>query len=158
MYVSSTIKPGTQPPATYGSLKVTGIGKGILCTAETVEHELYHLTIYDDQVGKSDSDGDLVSDASEPNLTGVDSSISNPDTYSMGGSYINYGDNEVRCRKKELSLSFTIYPERIGLIQAVRAKINLDQIHENSYVVFFASDPWRTSSIFKEIINILQIY
>jgi hypothetical protein len=112
VYLSSTIKPGTQPPATYGSLTVTGIGEGILCAAETVEHELYHLTIYDDQVGKSDADGDLVADASEPNLTGVDSSISNPDTFSMGGSYSNYGDNEVRCRKKELSLSFTIYPEK----------------------------------------------
>ena len=115
-YTSPVIKPGTNPPVTYGSLTVTGQGEGIACVAETVEHELYHLTIYDDAKGKVDADSDGVANSSEGNLTNVDSDINDGDTYRMqntfGSTYISYGDNEIRCRKKELSVSFPIYPDR----------------------------------------------
>jgi hypothetical protein len=102
-------------PTTYGSLTVTGSGKGIKCVAETAEHELHHLAIYDDKKGKTDGDHDGVADSSESGLDGVNSDPNDGDTYRMqstyGSVYVNYGDNEIRCRKKELSLSIQYYPK-----------------------------------------------
>jgi hypothetical protein len=99
---------------TYGSLIVTGQGEGTLCVAETVEHELYHLTIYQDVQSKTDTDYDGVADSSEPNLTGVSSDPNNGDTYRMrdvyGSVYLSYGDNEIRCRKKELDHTVQVFP------------------------------------------------
>jgi len=100
---------------TYGSLTVTGDGKGIKCVAETAQHELHHITIYDDAAGKSDGDTDGVADASEPTLDGVASNPSDGDTYRMrvayGATYSTYGDNEIRCRKIELNLTIQYYPK-----------------------------------------------
>jgi len=99
---------------TYGSLIVTGQGEGTLCVAETVEHELYHLTIYQDVQSKTDTDSDGVADSSEPNLTGVSSDPNDGDTYRMrdvyGSVYLSYGDNEIRCRKKELDHTVQVFP------------------------------------------------
>jgi hypothetical protein len=105
----------SQNPA-YGSITVTGQGRGTLCVAETAEHELYHLVIYQDAQGKLDIDSDGVANTSEPTLTGVSSDINDGDTYRMrdvyGSVYASYGDNEVRARKKELDHSIQIYPGR----------------------------------------------
>ena len=98
--------PETFTSPTYGSVKVTGDGKGVDCVAETAAHELHHLTLYNRSLGKIDSDGDEISDSDEPTLDGVNSNKNNPDTYFLGkynSSYFSYGDNEIRCRKKELN-------------------------------------------------------
>ena len=91
-------------------LTVTATGKGILCVAETVEHEVHHLTIFNRLGANPDGDGDGVANADEPTLDGVNSDPADPDTYNMGGTYSGYGDNEIRCRKKELSISITVFP------------------------------------------------
>ena len=101
---------------TYGSLTVTGTGSGIQCVAETVHHELYHITVYDDLQGKSDIDGDGVANSSENTLSEISSNPQISDTYDLAqtiySGYSSYGDNEVRCRHKELNVPFLIYPER----------------------------------------------
>jgi hypothetical protein len=51
--------------APYGSVTVTGTGKGIKCVAETITHELHHLTIYNALGGRADSDGDSIANADE---------------------------------------------------------------------------------------------
>jgi hypothetical protein len=101
---------------TYGVLTVTGHGKGIQCVAETAQHELNHIAIFDDAVGKSDRDKDGVGDASEATFDGVKSNPSDGDTFRMrdfyGSTYATYGDNEIRCRKKELNLTIQYYPKQ----------------------------------------------
>lgn len=103
--------------APYGSLTVTGTGKGIQCVAETIQHERHHLEIYNQfhllvgQTNSNEIDGDAIPDASEPTYDGIASDPRNPDTYQMGGGYSTYGDNEIRCRKKELDHSITYYPK-----------------------------------------------
>ena len=111
-YTSSIIIPGSSPSVTFGDLTVTGTGEGIFCVAETVEHELYHLSVYDNLQGKSDDDQDGVATSSEGTLTSVNSSSRHADTFSMGGSYSNYGDDEIRCRAKELNISFEVLPKK----------------------------------------------
>ncbi len=103
-------------PTSHASLTVTGHGKGIQCVAETAEHELNHLTIFDDARGKVDSDGDGVADSSEYGLNGVNSDPNDGDTFHMrdtyGAVYSSYGDNEIRCRKKELTLTIKYFPKQ----------------------------------------------
>lgn len=94
----------------YGSLTVTGQGKGIQCVAETVAHELYHLTLHGILAGRGDTDSDGIANADEPTLDGINSDPNDPDTYNMGGGYSGYGDNEIRCRKKELTPGISVVP------------------------------------------------
>ncbi len=97
--------------APFGSITVTGTGKGIKCVAETVTHEVHHLTLFTTLAGRPDADGDGIADADEATLDGVNSNSANADTYGLGPAFGNplgtgynlYGDNELRCRKKELS-------------------------------------------------------
>jgi hypothetical protein len=96
----------------YGSITVTGQGKGIQCVAETAEHELHHLIIFDDKQGKLDTDTDGVADASEQALDEVSTNPNDSDTFRMRDTYEvyeTYGDNEIRCRKKELKLTIQYF-------------------------------------------------
>jgi len=109
--------PGTNTgPETYtrvpgDSITVTGQGSGIDCVAETIAHEKYHKYVYETFNGQTDSDTDGVPDGEEPTLLGITTvAIASPDTYNMGGSYVAYGDEEIRCRKKELNTGITVYP------------------------------------------------
>ena len=95
----------------FGSVVVTGSGKGIQCVAETIQHEAYHLDIYDRFQGQGeDPDGDGVPTSVEGTLDGMATHPDNPDTYNMGGRYKSYGDNEIRCRKKEMFRLIPVYP------------------------------------------------
>lgn len=112
--------PYTLSSTTYGSITNTGQGKGIQCVAETVAHELHHLTLHDRSWQGwfwTDSDSDGVDNSDEPTLDGITSDPSNPDTYDSATffsypSYATYGDDEVRCRKIELTPGITVYPKR----------------------------------------------
>ncbi|MEO7342491.1 MAG: hypothetical protein ABI073_16570 [Luteolibacter sp.] len=103
---------------TYGTITVGSNGKGIQCVAETVSHELYHITMYADLAGKADVDQDGVADSSEGSLAGIQSSTAHPDTYgisSLGGSYSDYaafGDEEVRGMKQESNVTFPVLPKK----------------------------------------------
>lgn len=123
--VDSILRLGPLAPATnsgpetftgaspYGSVTVTGTGKGIQCVAETVAHEVYHLTLYNALAGRMDGDGDGIADADEGTLDGINSNSADPDTFNLRSifpGYSAYGDNEVRCRKKELSPGITVLP------------------------------------------------
>lgn len=101
----------------FGSITVTGRGKGIKCAAETMQHEGHHIAIYKmftAEMAKpgADPDGDCVPSTAEPALDMMKSSGTNPDTFRMGGDYSTYGDDEIRCRKTELNLTVPYYPER----------------------------------------------
>jgi hypothetical protein len=88
-------------PAPYETVTVTGDGKGIKCCVETVTHELHHLTLYNQLQGATDTDGDGIADSAE-----TDSNPNNPDTFNMAAyapDYATYGDNEIKCRKMELT-------------------------------------------------------
>lgn len=104
--------------STYGSVIVTGHGKGIECVAETVAHELHHLTLYNRSWKGwfwTDDDSDGVDDSDEPLLDGIKSDPLNPDTFNSASiypPYSSYGDDEVRCRKIELTPGINIYPNR----------------------------------------------
>jgi hypothetical protein len=105
----------------YGSIRVTGKGKGIRCVAETVEHERHHIWIHDSfhagiaAASSTDPDKDRVPSARESSLDGLRSDPSDADTYNLDGvysGYSRYGDDEVRCRKKELRLAIPYYPKK----------------------------------------------
>jgi hypothetical protein len=124
---SAITKPGSNPPANYGSITVGAGGKGIQCIAVIVSHELYHLTVYADLSDKPDLDvhptgddevGDGVADSSEGSLGGIESSAAHCDTYgisSLGDDYAVYatfGDDEVRARKQESNITFSVLPKK----------------------------------------------
>lgn len=115
-YTSNLTNTTVSPAVPYGSLTVAGQGEGIQCVAETVEHELYHLVTYEEARGKVDADNDGVADSMEPTWAGIPSATNNADTYNMtefwGSVYQDYADDEIRCRLRELDLSFEIYPEK----------------------------------------------
>lgn len=102
----------------YGSLTVTGVGKGIKCVAETIEHERHHILIYQSFhqaiAGDAtlDPDGDEITGPGEGTLDGIKSDPTDGDTFNMGGGYSSYGDNEVRCREVERKLTIQYYPEK----------------------------------------------
>lgn len=96
----------------YGSITVTGQGKGTQCVAETVAHELHHITLFALLAGRLDNDNDEIADVDESTLDGINSDPADPDTYNMGGIYATYGDNEIRCRKKELNPGIVVHPDR----------------------------------------------
>jgi len=55
--------------------------------------------------------GDKIVDTLESTSQGINSDLNNPDTYNMKvnyPAYATYGDNEIRCRKLELSHSITV--------------------------------------------------
>lgn len=85
------------------SITVTGTGKGIKCVAETIKHEQSHIEIYKQYRGPTDSDNDGVGNIYEPNLLSIRTDPNDADSYNMAGSYSGYGDNEIRCRKSELT-------------------------------------------------------
>jgi hypothetical protein len=111
----------------FGSVVVTGQGKGIKCIAETIQHEQHHLDIYNnfnlriaaahENSGSNngdlddDPDGDNLPNIEESSFDDINSDPNNPDTFNMGGGYSAYGDNEVRCRKIELNQTILIYSE-----------------------------------------------
>jgi hypothetical protein len=109
----------------FGSVEGAGHGKGIKRVAEVLEHERHHIAIYALH-GPVDSDADGVPDGSEAKLDGVKSDPSNPDTFNMSGVfngtsdtaklahkvYAAIGDDEVRCRKKELDLKVPYDPTK----------------------------------------------
>lgn len=96
---------------TYGKITVTGVGKGIKCVAETIQHEQQHILNYKAK-GKTDTDGDGIDDTAEATLCGIKSDPNDPDTFNMGGSYSSYGDDEVRCRKVENELTITYHTDK----------------------------------------------
>lgn len=95
----------------FGSVVVTGNGKGILCVAETIQHEAHHLDIYDrfHEQGE-DPDDDGIPTSEEGTFDGMATHPNNSDTYNMGGGYKSYGDNEIRCRKMETLRLIPVYP------------------------------------------------
>lgn len=115
-------------PETYtndagGSITVTGVGIGPQSVAETIAHEFLHKQIYDDwhalisaaeQDGQNDGDDyddpddDAIPNVKEDGFFGITTDKNDPDTYNMGGGYSGYGDNEIRCRKKELDPGITV--------------------------------------------------
>jgi hypothetical protein len=104
--------------STYGTITVTGQGRGIQCVAEIVAHELHHLALYSRSGWFpfwQDDDRDDVDDSDEPHLDGIKSDPLNADTYNVATAtrqtqYSTYGDSEVRCRKIEMTHSIGIYP------------------------------------------------
>jgi len=109
----------------FGSVKVDGHGKGLKRAAEVLEHERHHIAIYALH-GPVDADGDGVPDGSEPTLDQLKSDPTNPDTFNVAGhftgnsdsakfarkTYGMIGDDEVRCRKKELDLKVPYDPTK----------------------------------------------
>ena len=108
---------------TYGSITVTGTGVGPHCCAETIGHELRHKhyhetwnTLINGAEADGETNGDDYDDPDDdgiPNIResgydGVTSDPNDPDTYNMGGGYSGYGDNEVRCRNRELNHGITV--------------------------------------------------
>lgn len=100
------------------SITVTGQGIGPQCVAETIAHEFIHKQIYDDwhkEIVEAEKDGendgddyddpdnDEVPNVKEKDFMGIKTDPNDADTYNMGGNYSGYGDNEIRCRKKELN-------------------------------------------------------
>ena len=95
----------------FGPVVVTGSGKGIQCVAETIQHEAHHLDIYDRFHGQGeDPDGDGIPTTEEGVLDGMATHPNDPNTYNLGENYQKYGDDEVRCRKIEQTLSIPMYP------------------------------------------------
>jgi hypothetical protein len=106
----------------YGSVTVTGQGKGIKCVAETIEHELHHIAIYEayhQQIAANpqlDADHDNIPIPAEAALDAIKSDPANADTFNLvrlyGQDYATYGDEDVRCRKKELKLTIKYEVEK----------------------------------------------
>ena len=107
----------TSRTAGYGSVSAVGKGKGIKCVAETIEHERHHIWIYDQfhagiaAAPDTDADKDGVPKAKEPALDGLRTDPDDPNTYNVP-QYPTIGDDEVRCRKKELRLTIPYYPKK----------------------------------------------
>lgn len=116
-------------PETYtndaktSSVTVTGKGIGPHCVAETIAHELMHKQIHEDwnlaiinaeKDGETngddydDPDDDGIPNIKENDFMGIKTDPNDPDTYNMGGTYSGYGDNEIRCRKKELNTGISV--------------------------------------------------
>jgi hypothetical protein len=86
--------------------------------AETVEHEKHHFAFHNSfSAGIAaapgiDPDNDHIPNANEPALDGIRSNTTDPDTFRLGGDYSGYGDDEIRCRKKELQLTIPYFSAR----------------------------------------------
>ncbi|MFT5633214.1 MAG: hypothetical protein ACI9SQ_000927, partial [Rubritalea sp.] len=105
--------------AAYGSITVTGGGKGIACAAETAVHELRHQHYLDiASVFSADDDSDGIENKNEPSIDGVKTDSSDPDTFNLRlkspsyAIYATYGDEEVRCRKREITHRPQLYPSK----------------------------------------------
>jgi hypothetical protein len=99
---------------------VTGMGEGIQCVAEIVQHENGHISLH--RVVKDpawqdplltypldDADGDGVPDIFEPTLHGIATDPNNANTYNIPGRGTD-GDDEVRCLRLEMDLTIPYYP------------------------------------------------
>jgi hypothetical protein len=112
----------TATDSAYGSVAVTGHGNGIKCVAETIEHELHHLAIYEAYHGQIagnpqlDADRDNIPTPAEATLDLIKSDPANGDTFNLvsiyGQTYATYGDEDVRCRKRELKLTIPYHVEK----------------------------------------------
>jgi hypothetical protein len=107
IYLGSYASQTNNGPELYtndegGSIYVTGNGKGIQCVAATIVHEVNHIDLYSLLGSNTDTDGDGIADTNESYLQLINTKVNDPDTYNMGGRYATYGDNEIRCRNKEL--------------------------------------------------------
>jgi len=94
--------------------------------AQVVAHENLHKKFYDDWallIAAAESDGNVYNDyyddadddgipnGEEPTCEGIDSEPNDPDTYDMEGyiaGYASYGDQEIRCRKKQMNPGLTV--------------------------------------------------
>ncbi len=123
IYVGNAAPTKNTGPETYTNdegdpITVTGQGIGPHCVAETIAHEFLHKQIYDDwhalivaaeADGENDGDdyddpdNDHIPNIKEDSFMGITTKRNDSDTYNMGGDYQDYGDNEIRCRKKELN-------------------------------------------------------
>ena len=56
--------------------------------------------------------GDGIPSSEEPTEDGISTLSNDPDTYRMGSSYSDYGDQEVRCRKIEQTQTLSVHPEQ----------------------------------------------
>ncbi|HEV8618394.1 MAG TPA: hypothetical protein VGQ70_02770 [Candidatus Udaeobacter sp.] len=116
-----------QGPVTYtgaapwGSQTVCGRGKGIKCAAEILEHERKHIAIHDAYHAiiaanaALDADKDNVPGTNEATADGIKSNAKDPDTFNIRRTlpvYAGYGDDEIRCRKKEVNLTIPYYPKK----------------------------------------------
>lgn len=117
--------PETYTSDTGDKVVVSGQGVGPACCAETIAHELQHKWFYenwdaliaaaeadgeDDGDDYDDPDDDGIPNIAEAGFLGLTTDPNDPDTYNMGGAYRTYGDEEIRCRKKELDTGLTVTP------------------------------------------------
>jgi len=108
------------PSITYPPVTVGREGKGILCVAETVQHEMIHfdnwLKYRSTPTLKAqypDVDNDWVPDALEiTGFMGVMTATNHPNTYGMGYGLAGNEDEEVRCHLNQIHLTFPIFPEK----------------------------------------------
>lgn len=82
----------------------------------------------------NDPDGDGIPSSEEPTEDRISTLSNDPDTYRMGSSYSDYGDQEVRCRKIEKHKHCRCIQNRIGQIPDVKARINLDLVQDEGGV------------------------
>ncbi len=115
--------PETYTNDTGGAIVVSGQGIGPACCTETIAHEFQHKWFYDNWdalIAAAEADGenngddyddpddDGIPNIAEAGYLGVTTDPDDPDTYNMGADYSTYGDEEVRCRMKELNTGLTV--------------------------------------------------
>ncbi|MCL1921708.1 MAG: hypothetical protein FWG50_11665, partial [Kiritimatiellaeota bacterium] len=104
------------------SVVAGGSGQGIQCVAETVQHENEHIYVFRQYrllVGPiADPDGDGIPTLVETlAIDGFWTSPIDPDTFNVNiaipnEGYYQTGDQELRCRRREMLKEITVYPER----------------------------------------------
>ena len=122
--LAATDDPSSPFPLTN---KVTGItimiganGVGPQMCAITIAHEFLHKWYYDswntlmisaaDASPWGDPDGDGMPNNQEPIAEGLNTLPDDPDTYDMASynyGYASYGDQEIRCRKREMNVGLS---------------------------------------------------
>lgn len=91
--------------------------------AESIQHEQEHLNIYNtfgimiQYRPPTDPDGDAIPSTNEWTYGGISTVHTNADTYNVdshypGGNYYLYGDNDLRCRLKEMVLSVQVRSDK----------------------------------------------